>query len=395
MGFLDNIDNRAFDDRCYAFAPQVPESVPGPGLFNPIPINTGVKVLENGDVYFGVKAPEATEVYFVFGLFPDKKYQMEKGEDGIFSYVLKYDPEFVGPKAFTIYVDGCEIISPYMPSYFCYNKLVNYVEIPDPNADFVLMREDIPHGSVVSDFYYSDVIGCMERCLIYLPAEYFTTDKEYPVLYLQHGYSENETSWIYDGKINHIMDNLIADGKAEPFIVVMNNGMFHGEGNIFANFQDIFEKSLLQCAIPFIESKYRVIKDKWHRGIAGFSMGSMQAALFGLNDIDTFAYVGVLSGFMRRVGRPDTDLSKDLELNKHLKVMFDDKEKFCQENKLFFRAIGSNDFKTDAFAVDDELLEEYGMTDCKNLVRFVPEGYRHDWAAMRVEFHELAQYLFK
>lgn len=394
MSLTDITKNRTFDDRSYAFAPQVPESVPGPGLFNPIPINTGVKVLENGDIYFGFKAPDANEVTVAFGLYPDKPYKMEKGEDGIFSCIAEHDPKIVGPKAFTFYVDGAEAISPYCPMYYCYGKMVNYVEIPDPNADFLLFREDIPHGNIVTEYYYSDVIGCEERCLIYLPPDYFTSDKEYPILYLQHGYSENETGWVYNAKVNHIMDNLIADGKAVPFIIVMNDGMFHGDGNIFANFQAIFEESLIKCAIPAIEKKYRVIKDKWHRGIAGFSMGSMQAALYGLNDIDMFAYVGLLSGFMRRVGRPDTDLSKDLELNCHLKVMFD-KENFCKENKLFFRAIGSEDSKTDAFGVDDELIEEYGLTDCENMVRFIAEGYPHDWSTMRVEFHEFAQYLFK
>lgn len=395
MGILEKAANRAFDDRCYAFTPQVPESVPGPGLFNPIPINTGVKVLENGDVYFGVKAPEANEVILDFGMMALPPIKMEKGEDGIFTYTLKFDQKLVGPRAFMLFIDGARIISPFCPSFFSNGALQNYVEIPDPNADFVLFRDDIPHGTVASEFYYSDIIGTWERCLIYLPPDYFTSEKEYPVLYLQHGYAENETSWIYNGKVNHIMDNMIADGEAEPFIVVMNNGMFHGEGNIFANFQDVFEKSLIQCCIPAIEKKYRVIKDKWHRGVAGFSMGSMQAALYGLNDMDTFAYVGLLSGFMRRVGRPDSDLNKDLELNCHLKKMFFEKENFLKENKLFFRGIGSEDTKNDVFTCDDELIAEYGLTDAPNMVRFKAEGYRHDWAAMRIEYHEFAKLLFK
>lgn len=387
------IHNRTFDDRTTAFAPQVPESVPGEGLFNFIALDAGAEVTEDGDVRFGVNAPNAKEVKIVFGLRPKEPLVLEKGEDNIWHGVKKWDPNFVGPKAYTIFIDGAEFISSYCPIYFCYNKAVNYVEIPDPNAEFVLMRNDIPHGTVVMDYYYSDVLNCMERCLIYLPPNY-EKGGEYPVLYLQHGYSENETGWVFNAKVNHIMDNMIADGEAVPFVIVMNNGMFHGECNVFADFQPMFEKSLINCCIPFIESKYRVIKDKWHRGIAGFSMGSMQSALFGTNDIDTFAWVGLLSGYMRRVGRPDSDMSKDMEVNKHLKVIFD-RENFEKENKLFFRAIGGNDGTRKVFELDDEILAENGMADCKNFVRFIPEGYEHDWATMRVEFHEFAKYLFK
>lgn len=269
---------------------------------------------------------------------------------------------------------------------------MNYVEIPDPNAPYMTLR-DVPHGSIVTEYYYSDVLEEWERCLIYLPPNY-QEGGEYPVLYLQHGYSENETSWVYNAKINFILDNLIADGKALPFIVVMANGMFHGKYNIFADFQDPFERSLLTCLIPFIEKKYRVIKDKWHRGIAGFSMGSMQSSLIGLHNMDTFAYIGLLSGFMRRVGGPEKDVDKSLEVNNHLLKMFD-RENFEKEIKLFFRGIGSKDGTKKAFDVDDELLEEHGMTDCPNLVRFIAEGYPHDWSTMRILFTEFAQKVFK
>jgi len=385
------IKNRVFDDTMASFAPVISESVPGPGLFNPIAIDTGARLLENGDIHFGYKAPNANEVTVSFSLWPDEVFPLEKGEDGIWSTVVKSDPRYVGPKAFCFFIDGAQVLHPFSPIYFCYGTPYNYIEFPDPNADFIYMR-DVPHGTVTMEYYWSEPIGCMERCLIYLPPCYHEGG-EYPVLYLQHGYSENETSWLFCAKVNHIMDNLIADGKAVPFIIVMNNGMFHN-GYDFAHFHETFEKSLIECCIPMIEKKYRVKKDAWNRAIAGFSMGSMQASLFGLNDMDVFASVGLLSGFMRRVGRPDTDLSKDLELNCHLKAMFD-KENFEKKNRLFFRGIGGADFKTDAFFVDDELIEENGLKDSKNLVRFVPEGYPHDWSTMRVLFHEFAQHLFK
>ena len=382
--------DRVFDNQLCAFAPLKAQSLPGGAYFEYKAMDTGVKVLENGDVYFGYYAPEAQNVAVHFG--PMNPIVLEKGEDGIWKGILPFNKEFVGAKTFSFRVDGAEVVSHFCPTYFIGNSLMNYVEIPDPNADFLTMR-DVPHGSIVTEFYWSSVLEEWERLLVYLPPMYHEGG-EYPVLYLQHGYSENETSWIYNAKINFILDNLIADGKAEPFIVVMAHGMFHGKYNVFADFQAPFEKSLIECVIPFIESKYRVIKDKWHRGIAGFSMGSMQASLIGLHNMDKFAYIGLLSGFMRRVGGAEKDKDKSLEVNEHLLNMFD-RENFEKEIKLFFRGIGSNDGTKMAFDIDDELLEEHGMTDCPNLVRFVAQGYPHDWSTMRILFHEFAQKVFK
>lgn len=123
-------------------------------------------------------------------------------------------------------------------------------------------------------------------------------------------------------------------------------------------------------------------------------MGSMQSCVIGLRHPEVFSHIGLLSGFMRRVGRPDTDLSKDFELNDHLKLMLD-KEKFEQDYRLFFRGVGSLDAKFDAFQVDDEICEEQGFSKYQNLVRFVAEGYPHDWAVMRVLFHEFAGRVFQ
>ncbi len=392
MGQFDFIHNQAFDDRAIAFAPQTPQAEPGHPVWEVIPMDTGAKVLENGDVKFGIHAPDAKHVSLVLGLRPEAPIEMEKDTDGVWKTVLPYDPTFVGPKAFWFSVDGGDVTSPYCPVYYSHAMPVNYVEIPDPKASFVLMR-DVPHGSVVTEYYWSSVLEDFERCLIYLPPNYHEGG-EYPVLYLQQGYGENETSWIYNGKVNHIMDNLIADGEAEPFIVVMNNGMFHGKYNVFADFQEPFAKSLIECCMPMIEKKYRVKADKWNRGIAGFSMGSMQACVYGLQHLDVFSHIGLLSGFMRRVGRPDTDLSKDFELNDHLKVMMD-KELFEKEIRLFFRGVGSLDMKFDAFTVDDEICAEQGFDQYNNIVRFVADGYHHDWAVMRVLFHEFAKRVFR
>ena len=213
------------------------------------------------------------------------------------------------------------------------------------------------------------------------------------MLYLQHGAGENETSWIYDGRVNHIMDNLIADGLIEPFIVVMNDGMQRAEGETIFDSGRGLARSLIDSCIPMIERKYRVIGDKWHRAIAGFSMGSVQASVIGLKNTDVFAWIGLLSGFMRRVG-PGMDTERSFEINDHLRVM-EDRESFEKSVALYYRAIGSLDAHREAFDIDDEICAEKGFSDYANVVRNVVEGYPHDWSALRIIYRDFALRLFR
>jgi len=390
MENFDFIGNRVFDDRPTAFAPQAPQMLrePGSNPFGGRPIDTGAKVLPNGDVCFGLYAPEAKEVKLVFGIRGDDPVPMERGEDGIWSYLLPYDPAFKGPKAFWFLVDGGDLVSPYCSQYYSHSKAVNYVEIPDPAESFILMR-DVPHGSVVTDYFWSTAQQTWQRCLIYLPPNYFESDEEYPVFCLQHGAGENETSWVYDGKANHIMDNLIADGEAVPMIVVMNDGMARGENDRNAKDGGTLASNILKDCLPMVEKKYRVKKDKWNRAIAGFSMGSMQACIIALTNPDKFAYVGLFSGFMRYLG-PDTSF----ESNPHLLAM-KDREKFEADFRLFYRSRGSKDSYISFFEADDVICRENGFDTYKNYVKFVVDGYPHDWAVMRILLHDFAKRLFK
>lgn len=391
MEKFDFINNRAFDDRCTAFAPQTPQMQPGASMFEFKPLGTGAKVQENGDVEFGFYAPNAGKVEISFGLKPQEPMAMDKGEDGVWRATLKYDPLFVGPKAFVFLIDGAEAVSPYCSQYYSHGKAINYVEIPDPAAPFALMN-DVPHGTVAIEYYWSEAFESFQRCFIYLPPNYYEGG-EFPVLYLQHGAGENETSWIFNGKVNHIMDNLIAEGKVVPFIVVMNDGMQRGKNEDMRNAGAALASSIIDSCRPMIERKYRVKADKWHRGIAGFSMGSMQSCVIGLEHTDVFAYIGLLSGFMRRVG-PGMDLEKSFEINTHLRVM-ENRDRFLEDVKLFYRGIGSKDAHIEAFLTDDVVCDEHGFSSYPNVVRKVMEGYPHDWAVLRILFHDFAQLLFR
>ena len=390
MPKFDFVNNRVFDDRFSAFAPQGPQLKPGSSMFDPVPLDTGVKVKENGDVEFGFYAPEAKRVQIVFGVRASQPLAMEKDETGVWRATLTYDPTFCGPKAFEFEVDGARVLSSYCPQYYSHGMTINYVEIPDANAPFVLMR-DVPHGSVTTEFYWSDALETWQRCLVYTPPMY-QEGGEYPVLYLQHGAGENETSWIYNGRASHIMDNLIADGKAVPFIIVMNDGMVRAKNETMMAHGSAFASTLLDNCIPMIEKKYRVKRDKWHRAIAGFSMGSMQASVIGLTNLDLFAYIGVFSGFMRRLGRGDG--MDSLENNPHIRFM-QDRERFLREVKLYYRAMGSNDFYFQSFENDNAMCEELGFNQYPNLVSRVIEGYPHDWAILRLLLHDFAQRIFR
>ncbi len=170
----------------------------------------------------------------------------------------------------------------------------------DPPADFNVVRDDIPHGKLEMIQYDSKTVGTRRNVNVYAPPDY-SADRKYPVLYLLHGIGGDETEWQRLCQPEVIMDNLIADGKAVPMIIVMPNGRAQkndrAEGNVYAAAPAFanFEADLLEDVIPAIESRYSVIADREHRALAGLSMGGGQSLNFGLDHLDTFAWVGGFS----------------------------------------------------------------------------------------------------
>lgn len=170
----------------------------------------------------------------------------------------------------------------------------------DPPAGFDRRREDIPRGKLEMIEYESKTVGAKRRMQVYTPPGY-SKERKYPVLYLLHGIGGDETEWERFARPDVLLDNLIADGKAVPMIIVMPNGRAQkndrAEGNIFAAAPAFaaFERDLLEDVIPAIESKYSVQADREHRALAGLSMGGGQALNFGLGHLDTFAWVGGFS----------------------------------------------------------------------------------------------------
>ncbi len=188
-----------------------------------------------------------------------------------------------------------------------------------PPEGFKTERDDVPHGRLEMIEYESTTVGTTRKMQVYSPPGY-TTDKKYPVLYLLHGIGGDETEWQRFASPNVILDNLIADGKAEPMIVVMPNGRAQpndrAEGNVMASAPAfaVFEKDLLNDVIPAIESRYSVDSSRERRGIAGLSMGGGQAFNFGLGNLDTFAWVGPFSAAPNT--KPADELIPDVEAAK-------------------------------------------------------------------------------
>ncbi len=197
---------------------------------------------------------------------------------------------------------------------------------PDPPAGFDAKREDIPHGSLQMIEYDSKTVGTTRKMNVYTPPGY-SKDKKYPVLYLLHGIGGDETEWQRFASPNVLLDNLIADGKAVPMIVVMPNGRAQkndrAEGNVMSTAPAFakFERDLLDDVIPAIEARYSVQPDREHRALAGLSMGGGQSLNFGLAHLDTFAWIGGFSS-APNTKPPEQLLADPAAATKELKLLW-------------------------------------------------------------------------
>ena len=247
--------------------------------FDPL-FERSAQLQSDGSYLLRFQAPNATEIKIIpwfgdpspegYAPWRDKPIFASKDENGTFTAVLPFEENKTGPRNLDIFIDGTFVVWPYFPIFWSDGRPWNYVEVPDNDMEFSYIRS-VPHGAVSHQVYYSEATHAFERCLVYTPPGYMNGTGAYPVLYLQHGGSENETVWTSCGRVNFIMDNLIAEGKCVPFIIVMNNTMIrYSYDDETAHLMDTcFENSLIRSCIPFIESNYRVKTDKWSRAIAG------------------------------------------------------------------------------------------------------------------------------
>ena len=339
---------------------------------NPVLAEQGIAYLEQG-VFVRLQLPQASKQVQI-QLMDGPAYALQPEGEGFFSGT------FVPPSGFNyadVVVDGATVLSPYLPIGFGASRPINYIDVPYSGDAFYRPCETA-QGAFVRHYFPSSLSGNLESCLVYLPPHY-DAQRAYPVLYLQHGLGENETGWIYQGRANCILDRLIESGEAEPMLVVMCSGMVPMDGR---HNLEILPQMLVQDVIPFIERTYRVRSDKWHRAMAGLSMGSMHTSMATLSHPELFGYAGLFSGFMHHLW---------MDEQPHLRAL-DDPQKFAEDYRVFFRAMGTEDPFFKHFEGDDALIEEKGVG--ASIKRMLYDG-GHGWQVWRHCLRDFLPMLFK
>lgn len=266
------------------------------------------KIHQDGRVWFRFKAPSTAQSVKIH--MGSDEFDMQKDGKGLWNIVMSNLKP--GYQVYWMMVDGTEIEDPGSDIFYS-NGYRSVLEVPaSDEANYSAKK--VPHGDVREHWFYSEITGEFRRMYVYTPPGY---DKDYtaryPVLYLQHGAGELEMEWIHSGKANFILDNLIAEGKARPMIIVMNNGFATrpgqpGQAQNMGSRWAAFEDMLIKEVIPDIDKNYRTIPNKGQRAMAGLSMGGMQTFTVGLKNLNTFSYLGIFSG----VPTNYNDLIKDV-----------------------------------------------------------------------------------
>ena len=345
-------------------------------------------IVKEGKRYFlQIAAPEAQKVTFTMN---EEEFPCVRQEKGIWrlEYTLRVGIQYVQLK-----IDDVEVVTPLLHITYGYSRPYNYVALEMESEDFYQIK-DVPHGSVRREYFFSEVTGEWESCIVYTPYCYEKEqDREFPVLYLQHGHGENEVGWTASGKVNFILDNLITEKKAVPMVIVMSNGMVQtmdADGRRIVDFK-LLEKQLIGEIIPYVEKKFRVGKTKKMRAMAGLSMGSLQTSIIGFMHPEYFSSLGIFSGFVSDIiqGSPLDMVDRRASENEHMKIL-DDAEAFNKKFDVYFRAMGDKDPFWEHFEHDDQILSEKGI----NQIRKVYQG-THDWNVWRRCIYDFAQLIFK
>ena len=354
-----------------------------------IPGNEFPKVDKQRRAYFRIQAPQAKKVVVDVC---SKKYDMQP--DGKGGFMAVTDPLPVGFHYYFMNIDGVNFVDPASETFFGCNREAGGIEIPEGSeGDYYRPQLGIAHGQVRSIYYpaahdanskSSNSQVVWRHALVYTPAEYETGKKKYPVLYLQHGMGEGETSWMLQGKMQHIMDNAIAKGEAVPMIVVMESGdikaPFRGGNNQAgrSEYGASFYPVLLNDLIPYIDKNFRTKADREHRAMAGLSWGGHQTFDVVLQNLDKFAWLGTFSGAIF-----------GLDVKTAYNGVFADADAFNKKVHYMYMNWGSDDFIKSGEIVRQ--LRELGIkVDASESA-----GTGHEFLTWRRGLHEFIPHLFK
>jgi len=250
------------------------------------------QILPDNRVVFRLKAPAAKQVQVDLG----RKYDMAKDTSGFWSVTT--DTISGGLHYYFLLLDGLAVADPASDTLYGMGRMASGIEIPNRSGSFYALK-DVPHGDIRVKRFFSSVTNSWRQAYIYAPPSYEASPTEkHPVLYLLHGGGEDESGWAKQGKTDLILDNMLAEKKVKPMLVVMLDGNMGGPGGL-AGFSEstlqAFERELKQTVISFVESNFRVAPWANNRALAGLSMGSLQTLYAGARNTDMFAYLGVFS----------------------------------------------------------------------------------------------------
>jgi enterochelin esterase-like enzyme len=335
------------------------------------------QIQPDGRAVFRMKAPEAQKVQLDLG----KKYDMVKNSEGVWEVTT--DSLSEGFHYYSLIIDGVAVADPASETFYGMGRMASGFEVPFKGDGYYEIK-NVPHGDIRIKNYYSTVTNSWRRFYIYTPPGYDENCSEkYPVLYLLHGGGEDESGWATQGKTNLILDNLIAEKKAVPMLIVMVDGNIplnsFGEDVL-----KVFEAELKQCVIPFVEKNYRVKTESNDRALAGLSMGGIQTLYVGVNNTNLFSYLGVFSsGWIQ-------PMQKDLA-NSQYEFMKNHVDMINGNLKQFWVSIGG---KEDiAYNNCQAMLAKFGDMKIKYTYYDYPGG--HTWPVWRNDLYHFAQLLFK
>jgi len=364
------------------------------------------RILADSRVVFRFNAPTAQKVQVSINNVP---FDMAKGDDGVWTYTS--EPQDKGYRNYWMIVDGAIVLDPATNAFIGYGHMCNGFEIPDPDGGFYQLK-DVPHGNVLVENYYSKVAKSWRHIFMYTPPDYDKNTKtRYPVLYLQHGGGEDERVWIEMGRTNLILDNLIAEGKINPFIVVMETSavgpqmpMTPRPGALGTGAPrpaapaagappagappagapaagtpgaaprprfsfDSYADLMINDMIPWVDKNFRTLPDQAHRAMSGLSMGGMYTKAITLAHLDKFAYIGLFSG----------GTIAPAEITDKSKV------------KLVFMSYGSREPGSNGVKAAADVLQQAGIKSAS----YVSPLTAHEWQSWRRSIREYAQLLFK
>ena len=303
-----------------------------------------------------------------------KVYPMVNQGRGV--WTVTTDPLEPGFHYYFLKIGGMQVSDPASDHFFGCSVMASAIDIPEAGCDIYTQRKDIARGEVRMHRYWSDADQGWRECYVYVPAEYdLKPKKRFPVLYLQHGGGEDETGWVRQGKTDIIMDNLLADKKAEPMLIVMEYGQSRGD----------FSKILLEEVIPMIDSEYRTVAKPEGRAMAGLSFGGGQSWSIGLKHPEVFSNIGIFSsGMFGGVSYAPFDLQREAP------ELLENPKAFNDNLDVFYISCGETDPRIEPTKAAVELMRSKGAK-----VHFTAFPGGHEWQPWRKSLHEFVQMLWK